>query len=117
MIVNIVTTQILYSILSAVTQTGRIIAAEQPFEAYSSVEGWLTGFAMAALIISLILVFFLSANHQRSMHEFKSKIAGLKEHIDELRQEIDELSQGKAAGLNSHMSSKENQELVAIQGS
>jgi hypothetical protein len=111
------TTHVLQVILVAVTQTKRWGTAGQEFDAYSAVEGWLTGFAMAALIISLILVFFLSANHRRALDNFKHQIIGLSVHIEELEQHIAELDQQSPAKVSEQVSVEESEELVAIQKS
>ena len=110
------TNQVLQIVLLVVTQTGRLGTAGQEFDAFSAAEGWLTGFAMAALIISLILVFYLSANHKRSLDSFRSQIDGLTAHIDELRQEITELGGKTPAEMSEQMPLEEAEEPVAIQG-
>ena len=111
------TIQMLQVVPLGITHTGRLAAAGQPFDAYSAVEGWLTGFAMAALIISLILVFFLSANHRRSLDNFRRQIDGLKTHINELRQEITELGDKVPAEMSEQMPLEGAEEPVAIHGS
>ena len=117
MIIEIMTTQVLQVILSTITSSGRLGAAGQPFDTYSAVEGWLTGFAMAALIISLILVFYLSANHKRSLDSFKRQINGLTTHIEELRQHIAELDQQAPGRASEQTPSEESKEFAAIQNS
>jgi len=112
-----ITIQMLQVVLLAVTQTKRWGASGQEFDAYSAVEGWLTGFAMAALIISLILVFFLSAKHRRSLDSFRLQINGLTAHIEELKQHIAELDQQVPAKASDQKSPAESEELVAIQNS
>jgi len=82
------TTYVLQVVLLALTPTERWAAARNPLNGSSAVEGWLTGFAMAALIISLILVFFLSANHKRSLDRFRRKIDVLTTEIVELKQKV-----------------------------
>lgn len=111
------TMHVLQAVLLAVTRVGRLGNAGQEFGAYSAVEGWLTGFAMAALIISLILVFFLSAKHKRSLDEFRQKIDGLSAHIDELQQKIAELSQQTPAEVPELTPSEESEKLVAVEKS
>jgi len=111
------TIQVLQVVLLAFTQTERWGAAGQDFDAYSAVEGWLTGFAMAALIISLILVFYLSANHRRSLDGFRRQIDGLTAHIEELQQRIAELDQRAPDRTSEQISVEESEELVAIQKS
>ena len=91
MIIESMTLQVLHVVFLALTSVGRRGSAGQEF-GFSAVEGWLTGFAMAALIISLILVFFLSANHKRSLDNLRRQIDGITAANDELRQEIAKLS-------------------------
>ena len=111
------TVQILQVVPLGTTHAGRLAAAGQPFDSYSAVEGWLTGFAMAALIISLILVFFLSSKHRHSLDNFRRQIDGLTAHIDELQQRIAELDQQKPAKASEQLSHQESKELVGIQES
>jgi hypothetical protein len=92
MVTEGMTTQLLHVIPSALTISERWGAAGRDFDAFSAVDGWLTGFAMAALIISLILVFFLSANHKRSLDNFRRQIDGIAANNEELRQEIAKIS-------------------------
>ena len=117
MLIESMTTQVLQVMLPAVTQAGRPGTAGQEFDAYSAVEGWLTGFAMAALIISLILVFFLSARHRRSLDSFRHQIDGLTAHIKELQRQIVEPGQQAPAEASERTPPEESEELVAIQNS
>lgn len=114
MITEIMATRLLQIIFLALTPTERWAAARHPFNGSSAVEGWLTGFAMAALIISLILVFFLSAKHRRSLDNFRCKIDGLTAEINELRQEIAELSQYASDAEPDQAPSEESERPVAI---
>ena len=117
MITESMTTQLLHTISLAVTTTERWGTSGQEFDAFSAVEGWLTGFAMAALIISLILVFFLSANHKRSLDNFKRQIDGLTAHIEELQQRVAESSQQAPADTSKQKPPEESEKLVTIQNS
>ena len=117
MLIESMITQVLHVVFLALTPRERWSAASQEFDAYSAVEGWLTGFAMAALIISLILVFFLSANHKRSLDSFKRQITGLSAHIEDLQQRIAELDQKAPSKASEQTSSEESEELVEIQES
>ena len=116
MIIEITTTKLLQVVLLALTSTGRWTAARHAFDSSSAVEGWLTGFAMAALIISTILVFFLSANYRRSLGDFRRQIAGLTTEIKELREEVVELSQYATDEEHEQAPSEESKETVAIPG-
>lgn len=117
MIIESMTIKLLHIIPSALTITERWSNSEQQFDAYSAVEGWLTGFAMAALIISLILVFFQSANHKRSLENFKCQIDGLTARIEELRQQIAEPDQQAPHQASEQKLTEEPEELVTIQNS
>jgi hypothetical protein len=117
MIIESMAIQALHVTLQVLRPAGQTASAGQEFDALSSVEGWLTGFAMAALIISLILVFFLSANHKRSQDNFKSKINGLTAQIAELQKQITELNQQAPARAPGQVSPEESEELAAIQKS
>ena len=97
MLMESATIQVLHVYLLALTATERWGAANKGFGDFSAVESWLTGFAMAALIISLILVFHLSANNKRSLYSFRRKIDALRAQIKELEQRIDELEQHKTS--------------------
>ena len=72
---------------------------------------------MAALIISLILVFFLSANHKRSLDSFRHQIAGLTARIEELQQQIAERDQQAPAKASKQTPPEESEELVTINNS
>lgn len=108
------TTHVLQVVLLALTPTERWAAARHPFNASSAVEGWLTGFAMAALIISLILVFFLSAKHRRSLDSFKHKIDGLTTEVIELKKTIEELKLYAPDAETEQAPSQESEEPVAV---
>jgi uncharacterized membrane protein YbhN (UPF0104 family) len=114
MIIEITTTKLLQVISLALTSTERWAAARHAFNASSAVEGWLTGFAMAALIISTILVFFLSANHRRSLDDFRKQIAGLTTQIIKLQQKIAGLSQYAPVEELEQEPSEVSEETVAI---
>ena len=84
------TTQVLHVIFLTLTSTERWRATRHPFGASSAAEGWLTVFAMAALFTSVILVFWVSAKHRRSLERLKQEIAGLglTVAIEEVRQKV-----------------------------
>jgi uncharacterized membrane protein len=124
MITESMTTQVLHVIFSALTPAERWRAARHPFGASSAAEGWLTVFAIAALITSVILMFWLSAKHRRSMERLKQEIAGLgiTVAIEEVRQEVAQMmsmmNQQTPAEASKEMPSeelKESEEPVAIQ--
>ena len=116
MITESMTTQVLYVILSALTPTERWRAARHPFGASSAAEGWLTVFAMAALFTSVILVFWLSAKHRRSLERLKQEVAGLgiTVAIEEVRQEVAQMmrmmNQQTPAEASKEMPSEESEE-------
>ena len=111
-----ITTQLLQVIFLALAPTERLAAAKQSWD-LSAVEAWLTGYAMAALIISVILMFFLSAKHRSSLESFRLKIASLTADIDKLQQEIAELSQYAPDEVSKQISSQEVEEPVTIRES
>jgi len=117
MITESMTIQLLHVFPSALTITEQWGKSGQHFDAFSAVEGWLTGFAMAALIISLILVIFQSANYKRSLDNFRRQIDGLTTHIEELRQQIVEMDQQAPAQASEQKLTEEPEELVTIQKS
>ncbi len=110
MITESMTTQVLHVIFLALTPTERWRAARHPFNASSAGEGWLTVFAIVALITSVILVFWLIAKHRRSEDRLKREIAGLTAANEKLRQEIAELSQQTPAEVSEQMPSEELEE-------
>jgi hypothetical protein len=107
-------TCVLQVVLLALTPSERWAAARHPFNGSSAVEGWLTGFAMAALIISLILVFFLSANHKRSLDSFKRKIDGLTTETTGLKQEMAGLRQYAPDTEHEQAPSEKSEKPVAV---
>lgn len=117
MVIGSITTQLIQVFFLALASTERWAAAKQPFRDLSAVESWLTGYAMAALIISVILVFFLSAKHRRSLECFRLKIASLTADIDKLQHEIAELSQYAPDEASKQVPSQESEEPVAIRES
>jgi lysylphosphatidylglycerol synthetase-like protein (DUF2156 family) len=143
MIIESITTQVLQVIFLALTPSERWTAARHPFNASSAAEGWLTVFAVVALITSVILVFWLIARHRRSeeclkrkifeltsadekllanyrhsAERLKREIAGLKAANEKLRLQIAKLSQQTPAEASKEMQSEEleeSEEPVAIQ--
>jgi hypothetical protein len=95
MIIERMTTQVLHVILSALTPTQRWGAARHSLGASSAVEGWLTVFAIAALVTAIILVIWLISEHRRSIERLQREITGLglTAAIDELRLIIANLGQ------------------------
>ena len=91
MIIESMTIQVLHVVFLALTPMERWGAPGQEF-GFSTVEGWLTGFAIAALIISLMLVFYLSVNHKRSLDNFRRQIDGITAANEQLRQEVAKLT-------------------------
>ncbi len=136
MITESITTQVLHVIFLALTSTERWRAARHPFGASSAAEGWLTVFAIVALITSVILVFWLIAKHRRSEDRLKRKIfeitaaaeklladyrhskerlkrevAGLTTTNEKLRLQIAKLSQQTPAEASEEMPSEESEEV------
>jgi hypothetical protein len=120
MIIESTTIQLLQVIFLALKPTERWRAARHPFNASSAAEGWLTVFAMVALIIAVILMIWLTAKRRRSEDIIKRKIAELTTTNIKLQQEIDKLGQQKQAEVSEQMPSEEleeSEEPVAIQKS
>ena len=118
MIIESTTIQLLQVIFLALKPTERWRAAKHPFNASSAAEGWLTIFAMVALIIAVILMIWLTAKRRRSEDIIKRKIAELTSVNIKLQQEIDKLAQQKTAEVSEQMPSEEleeSKEPVAIQ--
>lgn len=140
MITESMTTQVLHVISLVLTPTERWRAVRHPFGASSAAEGWLTVFAMVALITAVILIIWLIAENRRSEDRlkreidrltaanknqytkyrssedrFKLEIAGLTTANEKLQQEIAKLGQQKPAEVSEQMPSGESEEPVAIQ--
>jgi len=115
MITENMTTQVLYVIFLALKPTERWRAARHPFGASSAVEGWLTVFAMVALITAVILIIWLITENRRSEDRLKREIAGLTAANEKLQKEIVKLGQQKPAEVSEQMPSEESEEPVAIQ--
>ena len=139
MITENMTTQVLHVISLALTPSERWCAVIHPFGDFSAAGGWLTVFAMVALITSVILMFWRSAIHRRSEDCLKRKIfeitaadekllanyrhskAHLKREVvgltatnEKLRRQIAKLSQQTPAEASEQMPSEESEEPVAI---
>jgi len=93
MITEYITIQGLNAISLALTPTGRWNAARRPFSTASTAEGWLTAFAVVALIISVILVFWVISKRKDSERRLEQKIAKLTVLNEKLQQEIARLKQ------------------------
>jgi uncharacterized protein YpmB len=80
----------LHVILLALTPMERWGAARSSFSSGSQSEWLLTLFAVVALLVSLILLFWVSIKHGRSKRELNEKITDLTIANVQLRQENDE---------------------------
>lgn len=92
MITESITIQGLHVISLALTPIERWEAARGLFDTDSSGMTLLTGFAVVALIISVILLFWVFAKHRRSEHRLNLKITELTITNVKLRQENTELT-------------------------
>ncbi len=92
MITESITIQGLHVISLALTPIERWEAARGPFDTASTAEAWLTGFAVVALIISVILLFWVFAKYRRSENYLNQKITELTIVNVKLRQENAELT-------------------------
>lgn len=91
MITETITIQGLQVIFLALTPAERWGAARRPFATSSGAEGWLTLFAVVALIISVILLVWVLTKHRRTERTLKQKIAELTATNEKLRRAIGQL--------------------------
>ncbi|MGD9162927.1 MAG: hypothetical protein PVG39_31260 [Desulfobacteraceae bacterium] len=87
------------------------------FGSFYVLEKWLTNFAMAALIISLILIFWLSYNHKRAVEDYNRQINISSNDIDKLREEVAKLSQKISDRISGKISLEEYEDSAVIQES
>ena len=87
------------------------------FGSFYVLEKWMTNFAMAALLLSLILLFWLSINHKRSVENYSRQINSSSNDIDKLREEVAKLSQKISEKIYGNISLEEYEETAAIQES
>ena len=92
MITESITIQGLHVISLAITQSEAWEAAGRQFDTDSSSIGLLTGFAVLALITSVVLLFWVFAKYRRSEHHLNLKITELTIANVKLRQENAELT-------------------------
>lgn len=92
MIAENMTIQGLYVISLALTPTEKWRAARQPFDTGPAAETWLTIFAMVALTISLILLFWVITQYRRTERRLKQRITELTATNEQLRREIAQLN-------------------------
>lgn len=117
MVTESITIHVLHVISLALSSTERWRAASHPFGASSALEGWLTVFAIVALISSVILVIWLSFKHKRTEEGFRREFAELKIGMKKLRREITELSEHESDEASEQTPSEESEEPVAIRES
>ncbi len=87
MILESMTVEGLYIISVALSATGKWQAAGRQFNRGSKVEGWLTGLAVVALIISEILLFWVFNKYKRSEQQLNKKITDMSVANIKLKQE------------------------------
>lgn len=92
MITESITIQGLYVISLALTRFERWKAARGALNTDSSGEVWLTVFAVVALIISVILLFWVFAKHRQSEHRLNLQITELIITDEKLREKIGQLT-------------------------
>jgi hypothetical protein len=80
-------------ILLALTQTGRWEAAGRPLSISYTAEGWLTVFAVVALIISVLLVFWAVTKRTDTERRLEQKLAKAVAANEQLERQIAELNQ------------------------
>ena len=108
--------QVLCRILLAQIQAEQS-GAVSVFGTFYVLEKWLTNFAMAALLISLLLLFWLSFNHKRCVEDYGRQINSSSNDIDKLREEVAKLSQKISDKFSGRISLEEYEETAAIQES
>lgn len=113
MLIESVITQVSNHIFLALMSAERWDVARYPFGSVSAAEAWLTGFAMTALIIAVILVFWVTIQHRRLEERLKKEIAALKADNEELRQQITELSKKTTGRFSRRKVSEKSEEPVA----
>ena len=116
MMIESMTIQLLHVILSATTQSERLGTTRHLFGASSAAEGWLTAFAIAALITAVILFIWLSIMNKRTMEQLQEDIAesGLTAAINELRQNIAKLGLQSPVESAEQIPSQEPEEFAAV---
>ena len=92
MITESITIQGLHVIFLAVTRFEQWKAARGPLNTNSSGEVWLTVFAVVALIISVVLLFWVFAKHKQSEHRLNLQITELIITNEKLGQQNNELT-------------------------
>ena len=92
MITESITIQGLRVISLALTPIERWEAARGLFDTASAAEAWFTGFAVVALIISVVLLFWVFAKYKRSENYLNLKITELTIANVKLRRENTELT-------------------------
>ena len=91
MIIENMTSQMLYVISVSLTPTEKLRATGF-FTSSSTVEGLFTVLAMIALIIAIVLLFWMFSKYRCAEHELNIKITGLSINNIKLREEIKQLT-------------------------
>jgi len=92
MITESITVQGLHVISLALTPTEKWGAAGGSFSISSATEWWLAVLAVVALIISVILLFWVFARYGRTLHSLNQNISELTATNIKLQQENNELT-------------------------
>jgi len=92
MIAESLTIQVLHIISLALKPVQRWEAARRPLSPDSAAMTWLTVFAVVALIIAVILLFWVFANHRRSENRLNLRITELTITNVKLQQENNKLT-------------------------
>jgi heme/copper-type cytochrome/quinol oxidase subunit 2 len=87
MLLESMTVEGLYIISLALSANEKWRAAGRPFNGSSNLEGWLTGLAVIALIISEILLFWVFNKYKRSEQQLNKKITDMSVTNVKLKQE------------------------------
>jgi uncharacterized protein HemX len=115
MITESIILQELYVISLSLTSTEKWKAAGS-FSSASSSEGWFTVLAVIALIVAVILLFWVFAKYRRSEHNLNLKITELIVNNVKIRQENDGLTTAneKLQQENTELSQKKIEALENI---
>ncbi len=92
MITENMTIQGLHVISLALTRFERWKASMNPLSTDSSGEVWLAVFAVVALIISVVLLFWVFSKHRQSEHRLNLQITELLVTNEQLREKMEQLS-------------------------
>jgi hypothetical protein len=100
----------------ALTPGERWNAAGDPFQTGPSAETLFTIFAVIALIIAVVLLFYVIAKHKKTEALLEENIAKLAAGNDRLRQQITEIGQAQVEALEGACRSSGFYDLLSSEG-